>query len=61
MAKVRTRTAKPRRLTIDEFDRDLPRAIAAARKPGGLLVVDADGNTRFLMKIPHTALPESRR
>jgi hypothetical protein len=61
MAKARARRTKPRRITIDEFDRDLPRAIAAARKPGGVLVVDGDGNTRFHMKIPHTALPESRR
>ena len=61
MTKARTRPSKPRRITIDEFDRDLPRAIAAARKPGGVLVVDADGNTRFLMKIPHPALHESRR
>jgi len=61
MAKSRTRRPKPRRITIDEFDRDLPRAIAAARKPGGVLVVDAEGNTRFHMKIPHTTLAESRR
>jgi len=47
-------------MTIDEFDRDLPRALAAARKPGGVLVVDADGKTRFHMSIPHTTLREAR-
>jgi hypothetical protein len=39
----------------------ISRAIAAARKPGGVLVVDGHGNTRFHMSIPHTALPERRR
>ena len=58
MAKARTRRAQPRRITIEEFDRDLSRAIAAARKPGGVLVVDAEGNTRFHMSIPHTSLPD---
>ena len=61
MAKARTRRTKQRRITIDQFDRDMSGAIAAARKPGGVLVVDAEGNTRFHMSIPHTALPESRR
>jgi hypothetical protein len=61
MTKARTTRAKPRRITIDEFDRDLPRALAAARKPGGVRVVDAEGNTRFHMSIPHTTLRESRR
>src|SRR6185437_10828024 len=56
MTKARATRAKPRRMTIDEFDRDLPRALAAARQPGGVLVVDADGNTRFHMSIPHTTL-----
>jgi len=59
MAKPPTRRAKPRRVTLDEFDRDLPRVLVAARKPGGVVVVDADGNTRFHLSIPHAALPES--
>jgi hypothetical protein len=61
MAKARTRRAKQRRVTLDEFDRDLPRVLVAARKAGGVVVVDADGNTRFHLSIPHAALPESRR
>ena len=61
MAKARTRRAKQRRVTLDEFDRDLPGVLVAARKAGGVVVVDADGNTRFRLSIPHVALPESRR
>ena len=60
MPKDRTRT-KPRTITIDEFDRDLPRVLAAARKAGGVLVVDNEGSPRFHVSIPHIALPESRR
>ncbi|MBA3396157.1 MAG: hypothetical protein H0T89_26240 [Deltaproteobacteria bacterium] len=47
MAKARTSRTKQRRVTLDEFDHDLPRVLAAARKPGGVVVVDAEGNTRF--------------
>ena len=61
MAKTRTRKPKLRTITIDQFDRDMLGALAAARKPGGVVVVDAHGNVRFRMTIPHTALPESRR
>jgi hypothetical protein len=44
------------RSRLDEFDRDLPRVLVAARKAGGVVVVDADGNTRFHLSIPHVAL-----
>lgn len=44
-------------MTLEQFDRDHKRAIAAARKPGGLLVVDNDGNVRFRMTIPCYAIP----
>ncbi len=60
MPKART-PKKPRTMTIDEFDRDLPRVLAAARKVGGVAIVDSDGSLRFHVSIPHTALPESRR
>lgn len=59
MAKTQTKKAKQRQVTLDEFDRDLPSVLVAARKPGGVVVVDADGITRFHLSIPHTALPES--
>jgi len=48
-------------MTLEEFDRDYARVVAAARKPGGLLVVDNDGNTRFRLTIPCYALPSVRR
>jgi hypothetical protein len=44
-------------MTLEQFDRDLKRAANAARKPGGLLVVDNDGNVQFHMVIPHDTLP----
>jgi hypothetical protein len=59
MAKARTRKPKRRTITVAEFHRDKRGALAAARMPGGVFVVDADGNTRFHMTIPHTELPES--
>lgn len=49
MAKVRTRKPRLRTITIDQFDRDMLGALAAARKPGGVVVVDAKGNVRFRM------------
>jgi hypothetical protein len=61
---VKPRTKPPtvlRQVTLDEFDRDLSRALSAARKAGGVRVVDADGNTRFHMSIPRVALSVSRR
>lgn len=57
MLKTRKRKPRPRRMTLEQFDRDRKRAIAAARKPGGLLVVDSDGNVRFRMAIPCYAIP----
>jgi hypothetical protein len=47
-------------MTIEEFDRDRARAIAAARKPGGLHVVDSEGKHRFFMIIPQGTLQEPR-
>ena len=60
MVKAKARRPKQRTITIGQFDRDVLGALAAARKPGGVVVVDDDGNVRFRMSIPHTALPESR-
>ena len=57
MAKARKRQPKRRQITIEEFDRYPSRAIAAARKPGGVRVVDAHGKLRFHMTIPHADLP----
>jgi len=59
MARARTRKPKQRTITIEQFDRDMLAALAAARKPGGVVIIDADGNVRFRMSIPHTELPES--
>ena len=60
MPKARKGGAKPQRITVEEFDRD-PNVIAAARKDGGLLVVDAQGNPQFTFWIPNAALPAARR
>ncbi len=61
MAKAKkTRQPKPRRMTLEEFDRDHKRVRALARKPGGLLVVDNEGNVRFHMVIWHDKLPACR-
>jgi len=52
------RSRKRRTITIEEFDRDRSKAIAAARKPGGVDVVDSTGKLRFYMVIPRGTLPE---
>jgi hypothetical protein len=52
------RPRKRRTITIEEFDRDRSKAIAAARKPGGVDVVDSTGKLRFYMVIPRGTLPE---
>jgi hypothetical protein len=57
MAKVRKRKPRPRRMTLEQFDSDHKRVIALARKPGGLLVVDSEGNVRFRLTIPCYAIP----
>lgn len=44
-------------MTVAEFDRDHKRAAALARKPGGVLVVDEDGNVQFRLSIPCYAIP----
>lgn len=36
-------------------------SVAAAPKEGGAVVVDADGNPRFRLSIPHAERPRSRR
>lgn len=44
MAKTQTkRPTAPRQVTLDEFDRDLPRVLSPARKAGIVRLVDADG------------------
>jgi len=57
MLKTRKRKPRPQQMTVEQFDRDRKKAIAAARKPGGLLVVDSDGKVRFHMSIPCEPLP----
>ena len=57
--KIRRRLPKRRTITIEEFDRDRARAIAAARKPGGVYVVDSEGKLRFYMVIPHDTIPDA--
>jgi hypothetical protein len=54
------RPRKRRTITIEEFDRDRSKAIAAARKPGGVYVVDSEGKLRFYMVIPHDTIPDVR-
>ena len=44
-------------MTLEQFDRDHKKVIAAARKPGGLLVVDNDGKVQFRLTIPCYAIP----
>jgi len=58
MAKARKKQPKRREITIEEFDRDRARAIAEARKPGGVVVVDAHGHRQFFMIIPQTTISE---
>jgi hypothetical protein len=59
MMKTRKKQPKQRQITIEEFDRDMPRAMAAARKPGGVLVVDAHGKLRFHLIVPQGVAPET--
>jgi hypothetical protein len=56
--KSRRPLSRRRTITIEEFDRDMSKAIAAARKPGGVDVVDSTGKLRFHMVIPQGSLPE---
>jgi hypothetical protein len=58
--KTPKRPRKRRTITIEEFDRDRSKAIAAARKPGGVHVVDSTGKLRFYMVIPHDTIPDVR-
>ena len=58
--KTPRRPRKRRTITIEEFDRDRSKAIAAARKPGGVYVVDSAGKLRFYMVIPHDTIPDAR-
>ena len=51
---------KPRTMTIDQFHRDRSALLAAAKKAGGVDVVNPDGSVRFHVSIPHAPLPESR-
>ncbi len=54
-------TAKKRRtITIEQFHRDHRAVISAAKKAGGVDVVNADGSIRFHVSSPHAALPEFR-
>jgi hypothetical protein len=58
MTKARKKQPKRRQITIEQFDCDISCAIAAARKPGGVDVVDAAGKLRFFMIIPQTTISE---
>lgn len=58
---ARKPTAKKRRtITIEQFHNDHRAVIAAAKKAGGVDVVNADGSVRFHVSSPHAALPEFR-
>jgi hypothetical protein len=57
MLKTRKRKPRPRRMTLEEFDRDHQRVFALARKPGGLLVTDSEGNVQFRLTVPCYAIP----
>jgi len=58
MTTTRKRQRKRYQITFEEFKRDRSRAIALARKPGGLRVVDNDGKLRFFIIIPQTTISE---
>jgi hypothetical protein len=53
-------TSKKKRLTItiDLFHSDRRAVISAAKKAGGVDVLNRDGTVRFHVSIPHAALPE---
>jgi hypothetical protein len=51
---------KPRTMTVEQFRRDHGAVIAAAKRAGGVDVVNSDGSVRFHVTIPHAALPEFR-
>jgi hypothetical protein len=53
-------TKKRRTLTSEQFHHDHRAGIAAAKKPGGVDVVNADGSLLCHVSIPHAALPEFR-
>lgn len=58
MTTKRKRQATRHEMTFDEFKRNSSRSIALARKPGGLRVVDNDGNLEFFFIIPQTTISE---
>lgn len=60
MAKPRAPRRPARTISIDEFHRDGSRVLAAARKAGGVWIVNGDGSKRFHVSIPHASLPEAR-
>jgi hypothetical protein len=59
MAKKPT-TKMRRTLTAEQFHNDRRAVIAAAKKPGGVDVINADGSVLCHVSIPHAALPEFR-
>jgi hypothetical protein len=58
MAKKPSRR-KPRTMTLEQFHRDRRGLIAAAKKAGGVDVINPDGSVRLHVSIP-AALPEFR-
>jgi hypothetical protein len=49
-------TNKRRTLTSEQFHHDYRAVIAAAKKPGGVDIVNADGSVLCHVWIPHAAL-----
>jgi len=45
-------------IRLDTLNTEAARAVEAARRPGGVSVVDARGTVRFQLSIPSTPLPK---
>ncbi len=58
MSTRRPKPRLPKTVRIDELKTDPDRVAVAARREGGVRVVDAAGVERFTLWIPHTTLAE---
>jgi hypothetical protein len=54
----RSKQRLPKTVRIEELRTDPDRVAVAARRKGGVRVVDAAGVERFTLWIPHTSLAE---
>jgi hypothetical protein len=52
------RGKQQRSIRLDMLNTEARRAVEAARRPGGVSVVDAHGTVRFQLSIPSTPLPK---